>query len=146
MGDTHLIEDEALALTGSTADGDDANGALDELEGGDGLRVHPELALFIAVYEADGPTEPGGSGRETRARVPRVGCWRWLLLRRRRRGGGRRSPAETEQLHHLSSLASTALSLSLSFLRDEEDGESRVRITSIRISQRRVSSKRRTGL
>ncbi|RRT78035.1 hypothetical protein B296_00008748 [Ensete ventricosum] len=116
-GDTHLIEDEALALAGATADRDDADGALDELEGSDGLRVHPELALFVAVYEADGPTGPGGSGRETRARVPRVGCWRWLLLRRRRRGGGRRSPAETKQVHHLSSLASTSASPCLPLLK-----------------------------
>lgn len=47
----NLIENEALALAGAAADGDNANGALNELKHGDGLRVHPELSLVVGVHQ-----------------------------------------------------------------------------------------------
>jgi len=65
---THLVENIALALASATADGDDADGTLDELERGDGLRIHPELSFLIGVNESDRPRRTGDRRRRRRAR------------------------------------------------------------------------------
>lgn len=72
----YLIQDETLALSRPTTDGDDADGLLDELERRDGFRIHAELPLLIAVDEAYGS---GGAGDWRRRRGRRRGD----------RGGGR---------------------------------------------------------
>lgn len=71
----NLIQDEALALTSSAADGDDADGAFEELKSGDGLGIHAELPLLVAVDETEGLAGASGGGRR-RERVLREGLVR----------------------------------------------------------------------
>jgi hypothetical protein len=51
----YLVEDEALALARAAADGDDPDGALDELQRRHRLEDHHELALVVAVHKAERP-------------------------------------------------------------------------------------------
>lgn len=83
---SNLIQYVALALSSATADRDNADGALDELERGDGFRIHLELPLLVAVHEADRPRGAGGH-----------------RLRRRglRRGLGRIAGASREEPSHI---------------------------------------------
>lgn len=91
----NLVQNEALALAGATADGDNADGALDELEGGDGLGVHPELALVVAVHEVEGAAgadgDGGGGGRGRRGGAGGAAGGH----------GGAGAASEAEHLHHL---------------------------------------------
>lgn len=114
MGERNLIEDEALALPRAPADGDDADGALDELKRGDGLRVHPELAVVVAVHQPQGPGRADRSGGDAcgrsivrvrvriRARTRAGSGGGGGVLGRRSRGG---APAESKHLHHLARLS-----------------------------------------
>jgi hypothetical protein len=56
---TYLVKDEALALPRAAADGNDADGALDELQRRHRLGVHYKLALLVAVRQ---PQRPRGGG------------------------------------------------------------------------------------
>lgn len=76
----NLVKDEALALPCAAADGDDPDGALDELQRGHRLRVHPEPPPLVAVHQPQRPPTP-----TPRERRPRGG--------RRRRRGPRRAGA-----------------------------------------------------
>jgi hypothetical protein len=51
----YLVEDEALALARAAADGDDPDGALDELQRRHRLGDRHELALVVAVHKAERP-------------------------------------------------------------------------------------------
>jgi hypothetical protein len=51
----YLVEDQALALARAAADGDDPDGALDELQRRHRLEDHHELALVVAVHKAERP-------------------------------------------------------------------------------------------
>jgi hypothetical protein len=81
---SYLVEDEALALARAAADGDDPDGALDELQRGHRLGVHHELALVVAVHQAQ--------RARGRAAVPADGGGRVT--------GAGASPAEAQHLQH----------------------------------------------
>lgn len=57
---SHLIQNKALALTSSATNRDNSDGLFDELKDRNGLWIHLELPLLIAVYEADRPRRTGG--------------------------------------------------------------------------------------
>jgi len=86
-----LVEHEALALPRAAADGDHADGALDELQRRHRLGVHHELALLVAVHQPQRPRRArrrvavpaSGGGRVAGARAPPAGA-----------------PAEAEHLQH----------------------------------------------
>ena len=87
----YLVEHEALALPRAAADGDHADGALDELQRRRRLGVHHELALLVAVHQPQRPrgarhrvaVPASGGGRVAGARAPPAGA-----------------PAEAEHLQH----------------------------------------------
>ena len=87
----YLVEHEALALPRAAADGDHADGALDELQRRHRLGVHHELALLIAVHQ---PQRPRGARR--RVAIPASGGGRVAGARAPPAG----APAEAEHLQH----------------------------------------------
>jgi len=101
----YLVEDEALALARAAADGDDPDGALDKLQRRHRLGVHHELALLVAVRQAQ-----RARGTRGRAAVPAHGGGRVAGA------GAGAPPAEAQHLQHREVAADGKGSVSLCFL------------------------------